>query len=54
MDTFPHFQEDSTTQFATFPVQYVTPSDAAFIQIQFGAARNGLPTGITFDVDNVR
>jgi hypothetical protein len=53
-DTFAYFQEDSTTGFATFPVQYVTPEDAAFVTIQFGAARNGLPTQITLDVQNVR
>ena len=53
-DTFAYFQEDSTVGFATFPVQYVTPSDAAFVGIQFGAARNGLPNPITLDVQNVR
>ena len=53
-DSFSFFQEDSTTGFATFPLQYTTPTDAAFVEIQFGAARNGLPTQITLDVDNVR
>lgn len=53
-DTLSYFQEDSTTGFATFPLQYITPSDAAFVQIQYGAARNGLPAPITLDVDNVR
>lgn len=53
-DVFSYFQEDSTSSFATFPVQYITPGDAAFIQIQFGAERNGLSLAITFDVDNVR
>lgn len=53
-DSFAYFQEDSTTGFGTFPLQYTTPSDAAYVEIQFGAARNGLPTPITFDVDNVR
>jgi hypothetical protein len=53
-DSFSFFQEDSTTGFATFPQQYTTPSDAAFVEIQFGAMRNGLPTQITLDVDNVR
>jgi hypothetical protein len=53
-DTVAYFQENSTTGFATFPVQYTTPSDAAFVTIQFGAARNGLPAQITLDVDNVR
>jgi Bacterial Ig-like domain (group 2) len=53
-DTFAYFQEDSTSGFATFPVQYATPSDAALVTIQFGAARNGLPNPITLDVQNVR
>jgi hypothetical protein len=53
-DTFTYFQEDSTTGFATFPVQYTTPTDAASVTILFGAARNGLPTQITLDVSNVR
>ena len=53
-DIFSYFQEDSTSGFATFPVQYITPGDAAFIQIEFGAERNGLSLPITFDVDNVR
>jgi hypothetical protein len=53
-DTFVYFQENSTVGFATFPVQYTTPSDAAFVAIGFGAARNGLPAQITLDVDNVR
>lgn len=53
-DTYAYFQENSTTDFATFPVQYVTPSDSAFVEIQFAAIRNGLPTGIVLDVDNVR
>jgi len=53
-DTVAYFQENSTTGFATFPVQYTTPSDAAFLAIEFGAARNGLPAAITLDVDNIR
>jgi len=53
-DTAAYLQENSTTGFATFPVVYTTPSDAAFIAIQFGAALNGLPAQITLDVDNVR
>ena len=53
-DSFAYFQENSTSGFDTFPVQYTTPSDAAFVEIEFGAARNNLPTPITFDVDNVR
>jgi hypothetical protein len=48
------YQEDGTTGFATFPLQYTTPSDAAFVQIQFNAYRNGLPAPIALDVDNVR
>jgi hypothetical protein len=53
-DSFSFFQGDSTTGFATYPQQYTTPGDAAFVEIQFGAMRNGLPTQITLDVDNVR
>lgn len=54
LDSFPFFQENSTTGFATFPHRYTTPSDAAFVEVQFGAMRNGLPSQITLDVDNVR
>ena len=53
-DSFSFFQEDSTTGFATFPQQYTTPSDAVFVEVQFGAMRNGLPTQIILDVDYVR
>ena len=53
-DTFAYFQENSTTGYATFPVQYTTSSDAASVAIEFGAARNGLSTQITLDVSNVR
>ncbi|MEW6721520.1 MAG: Ig-like domain-containing protein, partial [Thermodesulfobacteriota bacterium] len=53
-DSFSFFQEDSTTGFDTFPQQYTTPSDATFVEFQFGALRNGLPAQITLDVDNVR
>jgi hypothetical protein len=53
-DSFVFFQEDSTTGFATFPQKYTTPSDAAFVEIQFGSMRNGLRSRITLDVDNVR
>ena len=53
-DTFRYVQEDSTSGFGTFPVQYQTPSDARFVQVEIGAARNGLPNPITLDVDNVR
>lgn len=54
LDSFRFFQEDSTTGFDTFPQQYTTPNDAAFVEIQFGIKRNGLLTSITLDVDNVR
>ena len=53
-DRFSFFRENATAGFATFPVIYTTPPDAAFVAIQFGASRNGLPGAITFDVDNVR
>jgi len=53
-DMFAYFQQDSTNGFATFPVQYATPADAAFVTIQFGVARNGLPNTITLDIQNVR
>jgi hypothetical protein len=53
-NTFTFFQENSTMGYATFPVQYTTPSDAAFETIQFGAARNGLPAQITRDMQNLR
>lgn len=54
LDSFPFFQGDSTTGFSTFPQQYTTPGDAAFVEIRFGAGRNGLPTSIILDVDHVR
>lgn len=53
-DTTSWFQENSTSGFGTFPVQYTTPSDAAEVAIQFAVVRHGLPTAITLDVDNVR
>jgi hypothetical protein len=53
-DTFSYFQENSTTGFGTFPLVYTTPPDAVAVQIEFVAARNGLGTPITLDVDNVR
>jgi hypothetical protein len=53
-DTFSYYQENSTTGFATFPFVYTTPADTAAVQIEFAAARNGLSTPITLDVDNVR
>ncbi len=53
-DIFPFYQENSTTDFQTFPLQYTTPSDATSLQIVIGAARNNLPTPIVFDADNLR
>ena len=53
-DIFPFYQENSTTDFQTFPLQYTTPSDATSLQIVIGAARNNLPTQIIFDADNLR
>ena len=53
-DVFRFYQENSTNGFETFPLQYTTPSDANFVRIEVGAARNELPTAITFDVDNLR
>ncbi|MGI8481726.1 MAG: hypothetical protein ACR2MF_06650, partial [Chthoniobacterales bacterium] len=53
-DTFRYFQENSTNGFATFPIQYTAPSDASTVRLEFGAARNGLSTAITVDVDNIR
>jgi hypothetical protein len=53
-DSFAYFQEDSTQGFGTFPLVFTTPKDCALVRIQFGAARNGLASQITLDVDNVR
>jgi hypothetical protein len=53
-DVFRFYQENSTNAFQTFPLQYTTPTDASFVRIEVDAARNGLPTAITFDVDNLR
>jgi hypothetical protein len=53
-DRFSWYQEDATAGFATFPVVYTTPADAARVQIWISAARNGLPTPITLDADNLR
>ena len=53
-DAFAWYQEDSTTGFGTFPLQYTPPTDAAYVVLQFGAARNGLAAPILLDVDNVR
>jgi len=51
---FPYFQENSTQGFQTFIFQYTTPSDARFVQIEVGGARNGLAAPVTVDVDNLR
>jgi uncharacterized protein (TIGR03437 family) len=51
---FSYFQEDSTQGFQTFVFQYTPPSDATSVQIEIGAARNGLSTPIVFDADNFR
>jgi hypothetical protein len=53
-DTYRFFQEDGASNFRTFPIQYKTPSGAAFLRIVVGAARNRLPTAITVDVNNLR
>jgi hypothetical protein len=53
-DTFRYFQEDSPIVFGTFPLKYTTPGDTHFVQIEIGVVRNGLPTPITLDVDNLR
>jgi hypothetical protein len=53
-DVFRLYQENSTSGFQTVPLQYATPSDTSFVQIEAGAARYGLSTAITFDVDNIR
>jgi hypothetical protein len=53
-DVFRYYQENGTNGFATFPLQYTTPGDAVFVRIEVGAARNGLSSAITFDVDNIR
>jgi hypothetical protein len=52
--TFSYFQEDSTQGFQTFVFQYTPPADAQSVQIEIGAARNGLGTAIVFDADNLR
>jgi hypothetical protein len=53
-DIFRFFQEDASNDFETFPLQYTTPSDAAGLKIEIGAIRNGLPTQIMLDADNLR
>jgi hypothetical protein len=55
-DVFRYFQSDSTqaNRFQTFVLQYTTPIDARWVQIEIGAARNGLALPITLDVDNLR
>lgn len=51
---FSYFQENSTQGFQTLVFQYTTPSDARSVQIEVGAARNGLSAPITVDIDNLR
>jgi uncharacterized protein (TIGR03437 family) len=51
---FSYFQENSTQGFQTFVFQYTTPSDARSVQIELGAACNGLAVPIVVDVDNLR
>jgi uncharacterized protein (TIGR03437 family) len=51
---FQYFQENSTQGFQTFVFQFTTPSDARSVQIEVGAAKNGVPAPITVDVDNLR
>jgi hypothetical protein len=53
-DTFRFFQADSTQGFGTFPLRYTPPADAHAVEIEIGVARNGLPTPITLDADNLR
>jgi hypothetical protein len=53
-DRFRFLQGDGAKDFRTFPFQYTTPADAAFVKIVVGAVRNGLPSAIIFDVDNLR
>ena len=54
-DVFRFFQEDSTGgAFKTFPLQYTAPSDAASMKVEIGVSRNGLPTTISLDADNLR
>jgi len=38
-DVFRFYQENGTTGFGTFPIQYTTPSDASFVRIEVGSAR---------------
>jgi hypothetical protein len=53
-DTFRYFQESGAADFRTFPVQYHTPADATKLRLTIGVARNGLPSPITLDADNLR
>src|SRR5262249_7811259 len=52
-DVFRFFQENSTTGFATFPMQYTAPSDAESMKVEVGVSRNGLASPITLDADNL-
>ena len=51
-DAFPIQQSDTPAGFATFPVQYAPPADAAAVRIQFSATGSAQP--LTLDVDMVR
>lgn len=51
---FSYFQENSTKGFQTFVFQYTPPFDAKSVQIEIGAARNGLGAPIILDADNLR
>lgn len=53
-DIFRYYQESGSAEFGTFPISYMTPSDAMTVKLEFGAMRNGLAQPITLDVDNVR
>jgi len=51
---FAYFQEDSTRRFQTLVLQYTTPNDTRWVQIEVGAARHGLAVPIVVDADNFR
>ena len=53
-DVFRFFQEDSPGGFATFPVTFIPPPDAARAQVELGVERHGLPQPLTADFDNLR
>jgi hypothetical protein len=51
---FRYVQQQATAGFQTFPFAYTTPRDACYVRVGFAATRNGLPTPVGLDVDNVR